>query len=409
MNNMKEKSQLERERLNALQRYQILDTPPDGAFDRVTALASQLLNVPIAITSLVDTDRIWFKSHHGLDVEEIDREPGLCASAILNNVPYILNDASLDPRSLANPLVAGENGFRFYAGIPLNTHDNHNLGVLCVIDYKPRTITEEELDMLRSLAQIVMDEMELRLASLHINKLSKDKSDLLAVLSHEIRNPLNGIMGMAELLQSTELTEEQKEYTEIIETSGKSLLTVLSHILDYSKMDEGKMEMNIQPFDIRSCVEQVIQLFTAETAKKGIRLLGEIDSNIPMVLLGDDHKIRQIIINLVGNAIKFTNNGEINIAAALIPDEKNLDFIRLSFTVRDTGIGIPTDKINGLFHSFNHMHPQGYEEMNRGTGLGLSICKRLTELMDGRIWLAGTSEKGSIFTFEIKLPALSQE
>lgn len=210
MNNMKEKSQLERERLNALQRYQILDTPPDGAFDRVTALASQLLNVPIAITSLVDTDRIWFKSHHGLDVEQIDREPGLCASAILNNVPYILNDASLDPRSLANPLVAGENGFRFYAGIPLNTHDNHNLGVLCVIDYKPRTITEEELDILRSLAQIVMDEMELRLASLHINKLSKDKSDLLAVLSHEIRNPLNGIMGMAELLHSTELTEEQK-------------------------------------------------------------------------------------------------------------------------------------------------------------------------------------------------------
>ncbi|MDM5213099.1 histidine kinase dimerization/phospho-acceptor domain-containing protein [Peribacillus sp. NJ4] len=105
--------------------------------------------------------------------------------------------------------------------------------------------------------------MELRLASLHINKLSKDKSDLLAVLSHEIRNPLNGIMGMAELLHSTELTEEQKEYTEIIETSGKSLLTVLSHILDYSKMDVGKMEMNIQPFDIRSCVEQVIQLFTA--------------------------------------------------------------------------------------------------------------------------------------------------
>ncbi|MDM5213100.1 ATP-binding protein [Peribacillus sp. NJ4] len=135
----------------------------------------------------------------------------------------------------------------------------------------------------------------------------------------------------------------------------------------------------------------------------------EIDSNIPMVLLGDDHKIRQILVNLVGNAIKFTNNGEINIAAALIPDEKNLDFIRISFTVRDTGIGIPTDKINGLFHSFNHMHPQGYEEMNRGTGLGLSICKRLTELMDGHIWLAGTSEKGSTFTFEIKLPALSQE
>jgi signal transduction protein with GAF and PtsI domain len=131
--------------MQALQRYQILDTPPDGAFDRVTALAAKLLKVPISIASLVDTDRIWFKSHHGLDVQQIDRVPGLCASAILNDVPYILNDAGLHPRSLANPLVAGEFGLRFYVGIPLTTHD-HNLGVLSVIDFEPRTISEDELD-----------------------------------------------------------------------------------------------------------------------------------------------------------------------------------------------------------------------------------------------------------------------
>ncbi|KWW21368.1 hypothetical protein AS888_17440 [Peribacillus simplex] len=405
--NMMEITPHEKERINALQRYQILDTPPDGAFDRVTALASQLLNVPIAITSLVDEDRIWFKSHHGLDVEEIEREPGLCASAILHNVPYILKDASLDPRSLANPLVAGENGFRFYAGIPLNTHDNHNLGVLCVIDYKPRVITEQELEILRSLAQIVMDEMELRLASLQIDKLSKDKSDLLAVLSQEIKDPMIGILGMTELLHSTEMTDEQKEYTEIIETSGKALLTMVSHILNYSKMDTGKMEMNIQPFDIYFCVEQVFKSFKAEADKKGMRLLSDIDPEIPMVLLGDDHKIRQILVNLIENAIKYTDDGNINISVTLMPGENNPDFIHLSFHVKDSGNGIPNDQVASLFKPFNQVYPKGTATFKTGTGLGLSICKRLTEMMDGSIWLEETSEQGSTFSFEIKLPALT--
>jgi PAS domain S-box-containing protein len=152
----------EQNRLKALQRYQILDTPPEASFDRITLLASELLNVPVAITSLVDTDRVWFKSRHGVDLEEVKREPGLCASAILQNKPYIINDTSIDPRSLAHPLVARENGIRFYTGVPLITHDSHNLGTLCVMDYHPRSITDEELNILNVLAQNVMDEMELR-------------------------------------------------------------------------------------------------------------------------------------------------------------------------------------------------------------------------------------------------------
>ena len=128
----------EAERLAAVRRYDVLDTPPDGAFDRITALAARLFDVPIAIVSIVDTDRIWFKSHHGLDVEEIGREAGLCASAILHDGPWLVTDAAIDPRTLANPLVAGEFGLRFYAGVPLTTHDGYNLGTLCVIDHEPR-------------------------------------------------------------------------------------------------------------------------------------------------------------------------------------------------------------------------------------------------------------------------------
>ncbi len=155
----------EQQRMAAVRRYDILDTPPDGAFDRIAALAARLLDVPIAIVSVVDTDRIWFKSHHGLDVSEIGRDPGLCASAILGSEPWLVTDARTDPRTLSNPLVAGDFGLRFYAGAPLTTHDGHNLGTLCAIDQSPRLITEYETAILTDLAALVMDELELRLSA----------------------------------------------------------------------------------------------------------------------------------------------------------------------------------------------------------------------------------------------------
>ncbi len=155
----------ELERLDALRRYRILDTPPDGAFDHITEVAASLFRVPIAIVSLVDHDRIWFKSHHGLDTQQIGRDAGLCASAILAREVYHLRDAISDIRALANPLVAGSLGLRFYAAAPLRTHDGFNLGTLCVIDRQPRELNPAEAEMLTKLAALVMDQMELRLAA----------------------------------------------------------------------------------------------------------------------------------------------------------------------------------------------------------------------------------------------------
>jgi sigma-B regulation protein RsbU (phosphoserine phosphatase) len=153
----------ESERLRAVRRYDVLDTPPDGAFDRITKLAARQFGVPISIVSIVDTDRIWFKSHHGVDVEEIGRDPGLCASAILGDEPWVVENAETDPRTMTNPLVAGDLGLRFYAGAPLTTHDGFNLGTLCVIDGAPREFSAEDAEMLEQLAGVVMDELELRL------------------------------------------------------------------------------------------------------------------------------------------------------------------------------------------------------------------------------------------------------
>lgn len=178
----------ENERLKALQRYQILDTPPDGNFDRITALASKLFNMPIVLISLVDQDRIWFKSHHGLEADTIGRDPGLCASAILEDDIYLIENAREDPRSLANPLVAGDFGLRFYAAAPLKTSDGYNLGTFCLIDKIQRFLNSDQTSMLQDLAHIVMDEMELRLASresikefrLRIEELEKQNNELMA-------------------------------------------------------------------------------------------------------------------------------------------------------------------------------------------------------------------------------------
>ncbi|MCC3276027.1 MULTISPECIES: GAF domain-containing serine/threonine-protein kinase [unclassified Arthrobacter] len=155
----------EAQRMDAVRRYELLDTPPDGAFDRVTALASRVFNVPVAIVSVVDTDRIWFKSHHGTDVTEIGRDPGLCASAILQDDVYVVGNARQDPRTLANPLVAGEFGLQFYAGVPLETSDGFNLGTLCILDTQPRSFSAEDAQTLSDMAAIVMNDLEMRLES----------------------------------------------------------------------------------------------------------------------------------------------------------------------------------------------------------------------------------------------------
>lgn len=180
-------------RMAAVRRYEILDTPPDGSFDRVTALAARRFGAPISIISIVDHDRIWFKSHHGVDVQQIGREPGLCASAILSSEVHVLVDASTDVRSLANPLVAGDFGLRFYAGVPLETSDGFNLGTLCVIDKEPRPVDQAQIDDLKDLASLVVDQLELRLAA----RQAVAKAEIMGrEIDHRVMNSLQFVSGL---------------------------------------------------------------------------------------------------------------------------------------------------------------------------------------------------------------------
>ena len=179
----------EQQRIEELKRYNILDTPPDGNFDHITKLASTLFDVPIALITLVDTDRIWFKSAYGLSVSQINRDPGLCASAILSSDAYVVENAIEDPRTMANPLVAGAFGLRFYAAAPLQTKENNNLGTLCIIDKEPSQFNKKEKEILQQLASIVMDEMEMRLALRNtVHRIKNLSSDIVAHLKNTMKN-----------------------------------------------------------------------------------------------------------------------------------------------------------------------------------------------------------------------------
>jgi two-component sensor histidine kinase len=341
----------EPQRMAAVKRYDILDTPADGSFDRVTAIAARRFNVPISIISIVDHDRIWFMSHHGLEgVAQIDREPGLCASAILKDEPHILLDASKDIRSLANPLVAGDFGLRFYAGVPLTTSDGHNLGTLCVIDKQARPVTQEQIEDLKDLAAMVMDQLEFRLSAIRALRKADSalaRANLLArEIDHRVMNSLQFVSAMLRL-----------EAKSAGEAAGPHLAAAASRV--------GAVARVHQHFHLESDIEQVPALtYIRRLCDDLSGILGvpiEVDGESDLLPTTSIQPVGLIVNELVTNAAKH-GAGKISVTYKSRNAEREL-------IVCDQGEGLP----------------EGFDPGRSVRGLGMKIVDVLAKQLGGGV------------------------
>jgi two-component sensor histidine kinase len=345
-------------RMAAVQRYEILDTPPDGSFDRVTAMAARRFDVPISIISIVDHDRIWFKSHHGLNVDQIGRDPGLCASAILSNEAHVLIDASTDPRSLANPLVAGDFGLRFYAGVPLRTSDGFNLGTLCVIDKEPRPVDQDQIDDLTDLASLVVDQLELRLAA----RTAISRAELMArEIDHRVMNSLQFVSGLLTMQSSGPVGAG--DASKLLKEAATRVAAVARVHRNFYSSDMA--EVSCLTFLARLCAD------LSDICGVTVEVSGD-EGLVPTTLI---QPIGLLINELVTNAAKH-GAGKIEVTYKVKGEHREL-------AVCDQGAGVP----------------DGFD-VTRSEGLGMKVVRVLAKQLGGRVEVA-SNPKGQGACFRV--------
>ncbi|MDQ3000162.1 MAG: ATP-binding protein [Fibrobacterota bacterium] len=385
-------------RLRALHEFAILDTEPEILYDDIAKLASQICDTPICLVSLIDKDRQWFKSKQGLSASQTPREYAFCAHAILGVELFEIEDSTKDIRFRDNPLVTGAPNVVFYAGVPLELGDGINVGTLCVIDTKPRRLTDKQRNALRCLANQVVSNLRLRKANEDLQGALKVKSTFLATMSHEIRTPLTGIIGISNLLIDSAVDSKSREQLNIISSCSHDLLAILNDILDYSKIESGNIRFENHPFSLRSLIGNVHSILTPLADLKGLGLRFDF-GNAPDWIAGDSLRLSQILFNLIGNAIKFTAVGEVALSMKSHPTPGGK--IALVFSVRDEGIGIPKEALATIFEPFSQVDSSTTRKYG-GTGLGLAIVRHLVDAMDGQLTVDSEDGKGSTFTFTLE-------
>ncbi|MBD1260873.1 GAF domain-containing protein [Maribacter polysiphoniae] len=389
----------EKERLASLASYSILDSLPEEDYDNLTAIAAEICGTPISLVSLLDHERQWFKSHYGIDASETPKEYAFCAHAINTDEDiFVVQDARKDERFYDNPLVTGDTSVVFYAGIPLISDNGLPLGTLCVIDHKPKLLSQSQVNSLKILAKQVRNLLQLRKSNILLEKkvdeLEEKNIELdrfAYIAAHDLKSPLNTINSTAQLFSdcyASNFDEDGEKMLGFIQSSTNQLKRLIDGLLDYSK-SESLLKEDGSPIEIQVLKDEINGLFSYDNALN-------LEFNSPLKTINTNRTaLNQILINLVSNAIKYSDKEEIEIQIAIDKKENHYEF-----SVKDNGPGIAKEHQEKIFQIFKILTPTD-KFGERGNGIGLATVKKITEKMGGNVFLESDLGEGCKFNFTL--------
>tara|TARA_R110002096_G_scaffold379_6_gene2326 strand:- start:16040 stop:17245 length:1206 start_codon:yes stop_codon:yes gene_type:complete len=387
-------------RLNKLYELDILDTIEEQAYDDLTKLAAEICQTPIALVSLVDKERQWFKSHHGLDARETPREVAFCSHAILDDKVFIIEDSSKDERFFDNPLATGAPHVTFYAGAPLIMSDQRKLGTLCVISDKPKKLSASQKEALSALARQVVTQLELRLKIKELKQLDHAKDEFISMASHELRTPLTSIYGSLSLLlndSKNPLSAKQNSLITIAYRNSERLLSLVNDILELSKIESGLLKFDNATLNPAELLNKAFELNQAYCIKCNTKLnVSCADECQEVTVFADEQRLLQVLSNFISNAAKFTFDGDT--VDLHLKKEGNYAVIE----VVDHGPGITIEQQKLVFLKFKQLDTPVNNKLP-GTGLGLNISKNIIELQNGIIGFESMPNTKTTFYFKLPL------
>ncbi|EIF34922.1 signal transduction histidine kinase [Burkholderia sp. Ch1-1] len=398
----------EQRRLDTLESLHILNTTPEPAYDRIVRRASEFFEVPMCVISFAGQEEQWFKARLGLDIDEAPRTGSFCEATLERNGVLIVPDARLSPRFAEHPFVTGPPWIRFYAGVPLEVEDGQHVGTLCIMDVRPRVFDQSLVDALTDFAAMVVDELHLRLRTIALERelrkqkaaeaeaiaSQKARADFLAMVTHELRAPLNSIAGMVSLISQSGGHVPAEIGVEALRDSTDHLVRMINEVLDLAKLEASGFTFARIPFDVRRELRCALSSVRLQAASKGLRITLDIDSQVPAYLMGDRTRVSQIVLNLLGNAVKFTAHGEVNVRVRA--EQFGSQRASVTIVVTDTGMGMRDQIAEALFSDFSQ--EASVKSQYGGTGLGLSICRKLVYAMAGTITASARPGGGAVFT-----------
>lgn len=380
------------ERLHALYEYEILDSAEEGDFDAVVKLASSICGTPISLISLIDHNRQWFKASVGVNQRQTTREIAFCAHAIHQDELMVVHDAQKDDRFSDNPLVVNDPHVRFYAGMPLITPEGYKLGTICVLDQIPHELTEGQKAALHVLAKQVMTLLELRKRNKELRKLTDMNKQLLSIIGHDIRSPLNSLLGLLELSEKYNLPyDEFKSSLPKIRKTLNATSSLLTNLLEWALSQMPGKRVSLEPLEVAAIADKVIETNAMTLESKGNIVQNAINPDLKPV--GNRNMTEFIIRNLLLNANKFTDEGIIRLSAT-----SQDGFLEIE--VRDTGVGMEVTDPEEIFSWGVRKSKEGTQG-EKGSGLGLSMCKQFIEMQGGTIRFTSTLDEGTSFFFTL--------